>query len=154
MIGRINDDPSKLIHWQPCGKDFTYWACIKRPQVLSHPTHSRTSPTPQLNHHHSHPASAAPPTLLPSPPTQEGKPFEVRGGDPPAMKKWLLQHYADFPEILPLIEATDPKEILERPVLDRAPIKRWAFGRTMLIGDAVGGVGVCLCSCGLYHDMH
>jgi flavin-dependent dehydrogenase len=60
-----------------------------------------------------------------------------RGGDPEAMKKWLLQEYADFPEILGMIKATKAEDILERPVIDRPPIFKWAFGRVLLVGDAV-----------------
>lgn len=33
MMGKINNDPTKLIHWQPCGEDNTYWAVIKRDTV-------------------------------------------------------------------------------------------------------------------------
>jgi hypothetical protein len=33
MLGKINTNPTKLIHWQPCGDDFTYWAVIKRDTV-------------------------------------------------------------------------------------------------------------------------
>lgn len=52
------------------------------------------------------------------------------------------QEYKDFPEILPFMEATPAAAILERPVVDRAPIKNWGFldGRLLLIGDAVRGV--------------
>lgn len=53
------------------------------------------------------------------------------------MKKWLLQEYADFPEILGMIKATKAEDILERPVIDRPPIFKWAFGRVLLVGDAV-----------------
>ena len=31
MIGRVNDDPSLLVHWQPRGDDYTYWAVVKKP---------------------------------------------------------------------------------------------------------------------------
>ena len=31
MIGRVNRDPSLLVHWQPCGDDYTYWAVVKKP---------------------------------------------------------------------------------------------------------------------------
>lgn len=33
MLGKINSDPTKLIHWQPCGEEYTYWAVIKRDTV-------------------------------------------------------------------------------------------------------------------------
>lgn len=60
-----------------------------------------------------------------------------RGDDPEAMKSWLLQEYADFPEILGMIKATKADDILERPVIDRPPVYKWGFGRVLLIGDAV-----------------
>lgn len=49
------------------------------------------------------------------------------------------QEYKDFPEILPFIAATPAAAILERPVVDRAPVPKWGFmdGRVLLIGDAV-----------------
>lgn len=70
-------------------------------------------------------------------PPQEQAPHVKRGDDPEAMKKWLLQEYADFPEILGMIQATKAEDILERPVIDRPPIFKWAFGRVLLVGDAV-----------------
>ena len=56
---------------------------------------------------------------------------------------------------MPFIEATPAGAILERPVVDRAPIKNWGFldGRLLLIGDAVrfglgrgGGIDVSFMS--------
>lgn len=54
-------------------------------------------------------------------------------------EKTTKQEYADFPEILPFITATPATAILERPVVDRAPVPQWGFldGRVLLIGDAV-----------------
>jgi len=54
------------------------------------------------------------------------------------MKFWLLEEFAEFPAACRLVSTTPPEDILERPVLDRPPIDKWAFGRVLLIGDAVG----------------
>jgi len=33
VVGMIHIDPTKLVHWQPCGKGFTYWAAVKKETV-------------------------------------------------------------------------------------------------------------------------
>lgn len=52
-------------------------------------------------------------------------------------KTRVLERFADWAEpVGALIKATPAKNIVERPICDRPPLKRWSEGRVTLLGDA------------------
>ncbi len=52
-------------------------------------------------------------------------------------KTRVLERFADWAEpVGALIKATPANKIVERPICDRPPLKRWSEGRVTLLGDA------------------
>lgn len=52
-------------------------------------------------------------------------------------KTRVLERFGDWAEpVGALIEATPTDRIVERPICDRPPLKRWSEGRVVLLGDA------------------
>lgn len=52
-------------------------------------------------------------------------------------KTRVLERFADWAEpVGAIIEATPTDNIVERPICDRPPLKRWSEGRVVLLGDA------------------
>lgn len=53
------------------------------------------------------------------------------------IKNRVSREFADWCEpISDIIDATDPEDIVERPIFDRAPVSRWSENRVTLLGDA------------------
>ena len=67
----------------------------------------------------------------------EGEVAQARGVDMPGENEKLLARYGGWPEpVSQLIGGTEPAELFRRPIVDRAPLRRWGSGRVTLMGDA------------------
>ncbi len=62
---------------------------------------------------------------------------EPSTSEPAAVKDLVLKTFAGWADpVVPIIEATPAADILELPICDRPPLRRWSHGRVTLLGDA------------------
>ncbi len=62
---------------------------------------------------------------------------EPSTSEPDAVKELVLKTFAGWADpVVPIVEATPAADIVERPICDRPPLKRWSYGRATLLGDA------------------
>jgi salicylate hydroxylase len=56
---------------------------------------------------------------------------------PSSMKDLVLATYSGWPDLLhSIVKATPAAGIIERPICDRPPLRRWGLGRVTMLGDA------------------
>jgi salicylate hydroxylase len=62
---------------------------------------------------------------------------EPSASEPSAVKELVLKTFAGWADpVVPIVEATPAADIVERPISDRPPLKRWSHDRMTLLGDA------------------
>ncbi len=62
---------------------------------------------------------------------------DVSGADQTtSIKQRVRETFADWaPPVAAILDATQPEDIVERPIGDRLPLTRWSHGRVTLLGD-------------------
>lgn len=62
---------------------------------------------------------------------------EPSASEPNAVKDLVLKTFAGWADpVEAIVQATPAADIVERPICDRPPLKRWSRGRSILLGDA------------------